>query len=84
MALDEKKLHEEELDEKRKAEAEEEVNKDNSRLAVMPPLVKHAFTIVSIIGILIACYYMMHFRWFGVMSATTYYYTIFKLIFSVT
>ena len=52
MSLDEKKLHEEELrDEKRKAEAEEEVNRDNSRLAVMPPLVKHAFTIISIIGI---------------------------------
>lgn len=78
MSLEEKKLHEQELkDEKRKEEAEEEVNKDNSRLAVMPPLVRHGFTIISIIGILIACYYMLHIRWFGVMSATTYYYTIF-------
>ena len=83
MAFGKKKLNEGELeelkDEKRKAEAEEEVNKDNSRLAVMPPLVRHGFTIISIIGILIACYYMMHFRWFGVMSATTYYYTIFAV-----
>ncbi|QNL44619.1 TRAP transporter fused permease subunit [Oscillibacter hominis] len=80
MDLDDKKLQEEELrDEKRKAEAEEEVNKDNSRLGVMPPLVRHGFTIISIIGILIACYYMMHLRWFGVMSATTYYYTIFAV-----
>ena len=83
MALNRKRLHDKELDElrdeKRKAEAEEEVNKDNSRLAVMPPLVRHGFTILSIIGILIACYYMMHIRWFGVMSATTYYYTIFAV-----
>ena len=84
MALFKKKAQQEAAvdmsnDEKLKAMANEELQRDNSRLDVMSFPVRTFFTCITILGLAVACYYMLHLSFFGVMSATSYYYVVFAL-----